>query len=387
MNVITVSREYGAGGGELARRLGETLGWEVLDRELLHRAAALEHVPDAELERFDEQAVPLLERFRLHPPTQRYLHGLTAAVREAASRGRVVLVGRGANQLLSDTPDAFHLRLVAPRDWRVERMMRRESLTEEQAHARCREVDRTRERYHRYFFGANGTQSDQYHLVVNTGRVALDDARALVQCVVRGEVSPAGPGNAGVVTLARELGAGESSFAVALGERLALRVYDRAALEQEATALGIPAGAMAELDEPDAHTPRRAQPGSLYFRHVEVLEGLMHELAQRGKAVFVGRGASRFLRDWPGALHVRLVAPFAVRLRRVMEKRWLREEAARAVIASSDARRQGFYRACFDADWADPLEYHLTVNTGRLGAAAVDLVAGAARCPRKETTA
>ena len=54
MNVITVSREYGAGGGEVARRLAEALGWELLDRELLHQAAALEHVPDTELERLDE---------------------------------------------------------------------------------------------------------------------------------------------------------------------------------------------------------------------------------------------------------------------------------------------------------------------------------------------
>ena len=56
MNVITVSREYGAGGYEVAHRLAEVLGWELLDRELLHRAAAVEHLPDAELERLDEKA-------------------------------------------------------------------------------------------------------------------------------------------------------------------------------------------------------------------------------------------------------------------------------------------------------------------------------------------
>jgi Cytidylate kinase-like family len=50
MNVITVSREFGAGGREVARRLAETLGWDVLDRELLHQAAAVEHLPDADLD-------------------------------------------------------------------------------------------------------------------------------------------------------------------------------------------------------------------------------------------------------------------------------------------------------------------------------------------------
>src|SRR5437764_12473148 len=124
MNVITVSREFGAGGGEVARHLDETLGWELLDRELLHQAAAAEHVPDAELDRLDEKAIGMADRFRLHPPHQQYIHGLTVAVRQAVARGQVVLVGRGARQLAGDAPAALHLRLVAPREWRVERMAR-----------------------------------------------------------------------------------------------------------------------------------------------------------------------------------------------------------------------------------------------------------------------
>jgi hypothetical protein len=59
MNLITVSREYGAGGGEVASRLATALGWDLLDHELLHRAAQLEHLPDAELEALDEQAINL----------------------------------------------------------------------------------------------------------------------------------------------------------------------------------------------------------------------------------------------------------------------------------------------------------------------------------------
>ena len=76
VNVITVTREYGAGGYEVAHLLAESLGWELLDRELLHRAAAVEHLPDAELERLDEKAISLADRFRLHPPHQQYIHGL-----------------------------------------------------------------------------------------------------------------------------------------------------------------------------------------------------------------------------------------------------------------------------------------------------------------------
>jgi cytidylate kinase len=126
MKIITITREYGAGGGEVAKRLGDTLGWEVLDRELLHQAAEIEHMPDAELERLDEKAVSMADRFRLHPPHQKYLHGLTEAAGQAAKKGNVVLVGRGARHLLGEMPDTFHLRLVAPREWRAERMARLE---------------------------------------------------------------------------------------------------------------------------------------------------------------------------------------------------------------------------------------------------------------------
>jgi len=71
MRLITISREYGAGGGEVAAQLASRLGWELLDRELLHRAALLEHLPDAELEALDEQAINVADRFRLHPPHER----------------------------------------------------------------------------------------------------------------------------------------------------------------------------------------------------------------------------------------------------------------------------------------------------------------------------
>jgi cytidylate kinase len=185
MKVITIAREYGAGGGEVARKLAEALGWEVLDRQWLHRVAEVEHVSDAELERLDEKAITMADRFRLHPPHQKYLHGLAQAARQAAERGNVVLLGRGARHLLGEMPEAFHLRLVAPRPWRAQRMARLEGWSQDQALARCLEVDRTRDLFTRYFFGVAAMQAAQYDLVVNTGRVPLDDVVAVVSAMVR----------------------------------------------------------------------------------------------------------------------------------------------------------------------------------------------------------
>jgi cytidylate kinase len=72
-----------------------------------------------------------------------------------------------------------------------------------------------------------------------------------------------------------------------------------------------------------------------------------------------------------------VIAPPEMRLRRVMQHRSLRESQARLLIAQGDAQRGGFYQSHFGADWSSPLEYHLTVNSGRLGPPAVDLIAAA----------
>jgi cytidylate kinase len=377
MKAITITREYGAGGGEVAKRLAEALGWEVLDRELLHQAAQIEHVPDADLDRLDEKAVSTADRFRLHPPHQKYLHGLTEAARQAAQRGNVVIVGRGSRHLLGDMPEVFHLRLVAPREWRAERMARLEGWSLDQARARCREVDRTRELFARYFFGDPAVQPAQYDLVVNTARVPLEEVTCVVAAIVRpgsAEAISSSPAHRRVLTLSRELGAGETQFAAALAERLKMHVYDRELLEQEAVRLGVPEAEIEKIDERPAGIFQRFRPGSIYQRYIEALEKIIRELAQRGDVILVGRGGNYFLRDDPRTFHLRLVAPMPVRLRRVMEYRWVREKVAKKLVAESDAQRRNFSESYFGVDWANSLEYHITVNSGRLGSTALHLV-------------
>jgi cytidylate kinase len=391
-----VTREYGAGGYEVAHRLAEVLGWELLDRELLHRAAAVAHLPDADLERLDEKAISMADRFRLHPPHQQYIQALREAASQAAAKGNVVLVGRGTGQLLLDLPNVFHLRLAAPREWRAQRMAQQQGWTFEQALARCSAEDRTRDRFTRYFFGEAPFQLAQYHLAFNTGRVPLEDVAASVATLLQGEAAsdplsqvprsriPQNAGIAGphsgecgyrrVLTLSRELGAGDTGFPRALADRLGLKVYDRELLEQEAKRLGVTEAELERVDEQPASLFQRFSPGSLSHRYFEALGTLMKELAERGNVLLVGRGGSRFLRDLPEALHVRLVAPPEVRIRRVMEHRWLREAQARKLIAQTDTQRRNFYQSYFGADWSDLLEYHVTANSGRLGPAAARLL-------------
>lgn len=381
MDVITIAREYGAGGSRLGRLLAEALGWELLDRELLHQAAEIQHVPDAELERLDEQAIAMADRFRLHPPHQKYLEGLRQAANQAAERGRVILVGRGARHLLGERPGCLHLRLVAAESWRAERMASSEGWPPEVAQTRCAEADRTRRRFLHYFFGQAALESSQFDLVVNTGRVPLRALADTVIEVIAGKAAAPRLENPvkRVLTLSRELGAGDQGFAPPLAQQLGLHVCDRQMLEQQAARLGVSEAELEQIDEQPAGVFQRWLPGSIHQRYFQALEQLTRESAERGEVILVGRGGCWLLRDHPAAFHVRLTATLAVRLRRVMEYHWVRESVALKRIAQSDAQRRSFCQAWFNADWSDPLHYHLTVNTGRLGPLAVDVVAQAAQ--------
>src|SRR5262249_20203978 len=161
-----------------------------------------------------------------------------------------------------------------------------------------------------------------------TARVPPEDVAACVAALVRGEATE-GPAPAALLTLSRELGAGEISFPRALAARLGLELYDRELLEQEAVRLGVPAAELEKIDEQGAGLFERFRPGGLHQRYFEALGKLMNELADRGGVLIVGRGGNRILRDRAAAFHVRLVAAPEVRVRRVMQHRWLRDTAAR----------------------------------------------------------
>lgn len=376
MNVITLSREAYAGGGEAAQKLGQALGWQVLDRDLVHQAAAVEHVPDAEFDNLDEHAFSLAERLIFDPPYERYLHGLREVAQQAAERGNVVLVGRGMRHLLDHSGQHLHVRLVAPIDWRAERASQRTGMARADAHAHCAALDRQRERFLRYFFGRDANQPSQFDVVFNTARVPIDDVVADIVALIRRDWPTSDPARGRrLLTVTGVVGAAEHGWNATLAQRLGLRLLDRALLDHLAEQLGMTASQVEQIDEQPGWVFQRMFAGNIHNRYFKALKQKVLDEAARGDALLVNRGAAFFLRDRADACHVHFMADADRRLVSVMQERWLAEEAALALIAGSDAHRRRFHEVYFNADWANPVEYHLAINTGRLGAATLDLIA------------
>lgn len=371
INVITISREYHAGGGEVARRLAGALGWQLADRELLHRAATIESVTDDRVQVIDEAAPQAFLHFHPELPQEHYIHGLSEAARQAAARGNVILVGRGTRHLIGYAPNYLHLRLVAPFERRVERTAALNQCSIAEAETECREVDDNRSRFLRHYFGSNAVAPVQFDLVVNTGRVALDDVVAGITALIRDDWPLDTPLEIKrVATMSRELGAAYGILMQELAERLHVKVFDREILEQEALRLGVTVQDLEQIDEQPGGLFQRIIPGSLFHRYRAALEKYLRELAEQGDALIVGRGSNGFLRNFRNVFHARCMAAFDARLIAVMNECDTDEAGAKKLIARSDEQRARFYENNFGGNWSDPLAYHISVNTGRLQASA-----------------
>lgn len=201
--IITVSRQYGAGGGEVARRVAAELGWTYVDNEVVEEVARRAGLTLEEAALRDERGESLLElAARLlsyaTPEVSSGPHAQAAAVGERelirvteqvvadyAARGRVVLVGRAAAAILGEREGTLHVRVVASVDDRVRTAAARHGLSRGDAEKVVQGMDARRAAYHKEHYGRHAGDAATYDLVVNTGRLGLEGAVAAIVAEVR----------------------------------------------------------------------------------------------------------------------------------------------------------------------------------------------------------
>jgi cytidylate kinase len=182
----------------------------------------------------------------------------------------------------------------------------------------------------------------------------------------------------GIITLSRQLGAGETSVAPALAARLGWVVADQGIMNRESEITGLTLPQTSQWEERDPTIMERIQGQSADFASfMQSTRQVMQELASKGNVIIIGRGGNFMLRGRPDTLHVRLIADMPYRIKRVMEARWINEQPARELIAKNDRNALLFYKHVFHADPNNPMLFDAVLRTDILGVErVVDMLAG-----------
>src|SRR5438874_8154524 len=197
--VITVTRQYASGGSDVAHRVAVALDWTVIDNEFVDQVAERAGLPAAEVAQREERAPGLLERLArtlaaaspelflataAAPPVEQdeatIVRVTERVIAEAAAHGRIVLVGRGAQTVLAQRPDALHVYIVAAKPWRIKLAVERLGVNPADVEKIVDETDRQRDQYVRTYYGRHRPDVVNYDLVVNTERLGIDGAAALI---------------------------------------------------------------------------------------------------------------------------------------------------------------------------------------------------------------
>jgi cytidylate kinase len=184
----------------VARRVASALGWRVVDNELVEAVAARAGLQPVDVAEREERVSGFVERLartlaastpELFPASvtggtipklqEADLVRITeSVVEEVAAGGRVVLVGRAAPAVLARERDSLHVKLVAPKAYRIQTAAERLGMDPDDAAALLEETDAMRARYHRQYYKRDWHDPVNYHMVLNTGVLGLDGAAAVI---------------------------------------------------------------------------------------------------------------------------------------------------------------------------------------------------------------
>lgn len=197
MAVITISRQYGAGGQTLGQMIANELGYTFADSNIIQRVAKEANVSTKWVESVEKEAGGKLPRFvskmitkslvdrvlrdeRGYIDEEIYLDYLVLIIAQIAEEGDVVILGRGSQYILNDHPDAYHLLLIDEFENRVKFMMKHYDLSRKRATQIVNNEDKRRINLYRKLGKTDYDHPSLYHLVLNTSRINLQTALKLV---------------------------------------------------------------------------------------------------------------------------------------------------------------------------------------------------------------
>lgn len=179
--IITISREFGAGGGEIGERLARELGWDYCDKELILRAARDANVDITQTLNLDERP-PLIFGFTQSlfdmysaPLDERVFAAQKEIIRKLGERGKCVIVGRNANSILSEYDNSLHVFIHADKYWRASRLKEKmPEKSEKEILDDIKIVDKRRQKYCSHYTNTEFGVSKYYDLCLSTSSLGID---------------------------------------------------------------------------------------------------------------------------------------------------------------------------------------------------------------------
>ena len=181
-NIITISRQFGAGGGTIGKEVAERLGYYYCDKDMIIRAAIESgNLSPDEVRYFDEK-VPRefglgqsLFDFYNQPLDERLYNAQKEAIRKVAEKGNCVIVGRNANIILKEFDHSLHVFVSGTEHFRVKRMMEKmPGTTEEKVREELHNVDKARKKYCKHYTGTEFGSAEFYDLCLKSSTLGLE---------------------------------------------------------------------------------------------------------------------------------------------------------------------------------------------------------------------
>jgi len=178
MSAITISRQLGSLGEEVAQKVAQQLDYRIVSRDLSNLAATRCGSPVSALEIIDE-----LGLLNLHPTAKDrrlFITAIREVMEELADCGNIIIVGRAGQIILGKRSDVLHCRVNAPENLRAERVSHQLNIPHSAALAQVRASDRSRRDYLRRYYHVLWENPELYDLILNTARLSPDQAAQLI---------------------------------------------------------------------------------------------------------------------------------------------------------------------------------------------------------------
>jgi cytidylate kinase len=187
---ITISRQPGAGGSEIARKLAKDLKMDLMGGQIIARVAESAKMSEKVVRTLDEKNVSTLDSWLTSFFTARhlwpdvYLRHLSKVILTIGKHGNAIIVGRGGHFILPPE-NTFRIRFIAPLEQRIMRIMKTHKCSREEAESYIAQTENDRSAFIKKYFHEDVGDPAHYDLVLNTANLSVEEAAAVVEGVFK----------------------------------------------------------------------------------------------------------------------------------------------------------------------------------------------------------